>query len=575
MAGRPAQRQNVRMSSPLVRTAALALAAAGCAVDPGPAPPAGAASDPALLLSELAPADSSAAGRSAQPLDLLDAPARCDAVARATHPPVRIARAQFIDDGTAFALDGAGRPVGDALPAHCRVNGRIDAEAGPPTAFELRLPARWNGRFLQQGRDADRLDVPEAIGRGTGAGGLERTALSDGFAVLSSDAGHTDPLVALGPLQARELADRALAGAVRAGQALVAAFYGRPADRSYHSGCGDGGRDGLLFAQRWPEVFDGIVAVAPTLHETTSAAAGVWALQRLAAAGPPARAGRPAEPPTLAVEEMFLLAQAVLAQCDALDGVADGFVMDMAGCRFDAAALACTAGRTDACLSRPRLDALAQAMAGPQDAAGAALYAPWPWDPGLASPGWRAWALGADARRGERAAAVLGRLVAAPPPTKIGVGRFDVARDTPRLQAVREAEAAFASAPLHAFRAREGRLLLVHGAADPVVSPWSTLAFQRLHSAAHAGAETEASDEHVRSFIVPGMNHCSGGPATDRFDALAAVVQWVEHARAPERIEARGSAVLRDETRPLCPWPRVARYGGQGPPGHASSHRCE
>jgi feruloyl esterase len=203
-------------------------------------------------------------------------------------------------------------------------------------------------------------------------------------------------------------------------------------------------------------------------------------------------------------------------------------------------------------------------MAGPRDAAGRALYAPWPWDPGISAPGWRAWMLGdasSDARHASAEAAALGALYATPPDAKLTLGNFDFERDPQRLRAMHQLHDTADDVQLAGFRARGGKLVLLHGAADPVYSAWDTVDYQRRANVAHGA---DAAAQFVRTFVVPGMNHCAGGPATDRFDALAAIVEWVEQGRPPQRIEARGSAVLHDETRPLCPWPQVARYSGRG-----------
>ena len=130
------------------------------------------------------------------------------------------------------------------------------------------------------------------------------------------------------------------------------------------------------------------------------------------------------------------------------------------------------------------------------------------------------------------------------------------------------------TAPLEDFRQRDGKLLLVHGAADPVVSAWVTIDYQRQLDRAHSRPGAPGAADFARTFIVPGMNHCAGGPSLDRFDALAALVEWVETEKPPERIEARGSAALRDETRPLCPWPEVARYRGAGSVQVSASYEC-
>ncbi|MDH5340190.1 MAG: tannase/feruloyl esterase family alpha/beta hydrolase, partial [Rubrivivax sp.] len=212
-------------------------------------------------------------------------------------PGLKILRAAFIAEGVAYPLNWTTRRIaGDALPAHCLVSGHVDpgiesgttagadSPSSAPIAFEMRLPTRWNGRFFYQGSDDTQEDVPEAFGRNTGAGGFDDNALSSGFAVLSSEAGRP----AAGPGAAGDEAG-ALRQAALGAQALIKTYYGKRPDRSYFVGCSAGGREGLLFAQRWPALFDGVVAVAPILRGTDAALAAAWTLQRFTAAAPRAR----------------------------------------------------------------------------------------------------------------------------------------------------------------------------------------------------------------------------------------------------------------------------------------------
>jgi feruloyl esterase len=538
---------------------------------------------PAVQVPQPQPSAPPPPSRAAQPLQLHDATARCASLPSLDRPGLEIQRAELIAEGVSQALDPISRrSVGPPLPEHCRVEGRLqprtDADAVPAVDFEMRLPSRWNGRFLFQGSFELRPRAVEAFGRTTGAGGMEDNALSQGYAVLAGHAGGRPGAASSGRAEADT--DAALEPAAAAARALIEGYYGRPADRSYFVGCSAGGREGLVFAQRWPQTFDGVVAVAPLLREADAALAAAWTMQRFLAVAPRARPGQRVLSRAFTVEDLFVVADAVLKQCDALDGAEDGFVMDMAGCRFDPAALACKRRNTKSCLPRAKVQALAEAMRGPRDAAGGALYAPWPWDPGIAAPGWRAWTLG-SAGPGAAPNPLLLALTA-PLLQPHAAGRpssardsfaLDIDRDRPRLQAQRGADEAFMSAPLDGFRRGGSKLLLVHGAADPVVSAWATVDYQRrLDAASPPGAE--GAGDFARTFVVPGMNHCAGGPSLDRFDALAALVDWVEQERPPRRIEARGSAVLRDETRPLCPWPQVARYGGAGSVHDSAGYEC-
>ncbi len=519
----------------------------------------------------------------AQPMQLPDAPTRCPAMAGALPHGVEVATARWVAAGSAQPFDPVTRRVaGAALPEHCVLEGRlrVDASAGSGSTvdLEMRLPSQWNGRYFHQGSFDRQPRRVEAFGRTTGAGGLEANALAQGYAVLSSGArrGRGAAAAADG-----DPGDAALPRAAAAAKALIDRYYGRPADRSYFVGCSEGGLEGLLFAQQWPETFDGIVAVAPLLREGDAEIAAGWTLQRFMAVAPQARPRQRVLSRAFSAEELFVVAGHILGQCDALDGAEDGFVMDMTACRFDPAALQCPRRGAKPCLPKAKVQALAEALGGPRDPAGAAQYAPWPWDPGIAAPGWRAWMLGSA---GPGAAPDPGLLAFVPlPPGRDSPARPSAGAASPTIgagvdpakpKARREAERAFLDAPLEGFRQRGGKLLLVHGAADPVVSAWVTVDYQRQLDRRGAAGGAPGAADHARTFIVPGMNHCAGGPALDRFDALAALVEWVEAGRPPERIEARGSAVLKDETRPLCPWPQVARYRGAGRVHDSANYEC-
>lgn len=552
------------------------LALAACAIKPAPQPPA-----------PSPPPEAAPVSRVAQGRQVDDPVNRCASMIHRALPGLAVERAELVAEGQVHAVQGAERrPVGDPLPEHCRVEGRIDAAgdlAGvtAATGFEMRMPTRWNGRFFHQGSHDVVAHRAEAFGRNTGAAGLEANALGRGFAVLASDAGRLLASAAAGMEPLGGSPAEALARAAAAGQALARVYYGKLPDRSYFVGCSAGGREGLLLAQRWPALFDGIVAVAPLLRETDAALAAAWALQRIGAASPRSRERRAAASQAFGAEDLFTVAQAVLAQCDALDGAEDGFVMDMAACRVDLVPLTCRRGSPKACLSERQVQALGEALAGPRDAAGRPLYVHWPWDPGIAAPGWRAWMLGSAgpggtvaARHATHTTAALGAQFGAPPGMALLATRLDAGGELRRLQEARDADAALFDDALAGFRGRQGRLLLMHGAADPVVSAWATVEYQQRLDRASAGVAAAGGPDFARSFVVPGMNHCAGGPATDRFDGLAAIVDWVEHGRAPQRIEARGSAVLQGETRPLCPWPQVARYRGHGSVHDSASHEC-
>lgn len=542
----------------------LVLLLAGCA---GSAPPRGTA----------APA----------PQVLDDAAARCVALAGAALPQGRITEAMPVADGVERAVDpdDAGAPA-PPLPAHCRLRGLLDERRNADgeafrTAFELRLPVRFSGRLLHQGSDGLDGRLRPAYGRATGAQGFANPALAQGFAVLSNDGGHppADPAVPRQPwghdASARiDQAWRAHQRAATVARELLRRFYGRPAARHYVVGCGEGGRQGLMFAQRFPALVDGVVAVSPSMRAAGgAAAAAAWAMQQLAAVAPRDDEGRPRLPLAFGERQLQRVADEVLDRCDAADGLRDGLVQETTLCRIDPRRLRCPEGG-EGCLSGAQASALTALMGGPQAQHGEqALYFGFPWDPGIAAPGWRDWMLGGPGppRHLRETGGLIAQAFASPPDATLTPLNFDFERDPRRLLEAQRLHGTADDAQLDAFLARGGRLLLVHGMADPVNSALETVDYQRRVELAHGPA---AAARFVRSFLVPGMNHCAGGPATDRFDALSALVDWVEQGRAPERIEARGSGARAGVSRPLCPYPRIARYLGSGDPSAAASFEC-
>ncbi|MBP6902445.1 MAG: tannase/feruloyl esterase family alpha/beta hydrolase [Burkholderiaceae bacterium] len=510
-------------------------------------------------------------------------------------------------DAETVAADGQGHP------AHCRISGRLHERRGDDgqryaIGFELRLPVGWSGRLLHQPQ-AGRVDP--AYGGLAVLGAAD--ALSRGIAVLSSDGGHDSSErgfqkdgAARGQAFGRDPQARAdLGHAADAtlwplAQTITQRHYGQAPRWRYIAGCGEGGRRALVAASRTPEQYDGVLAGAPALHLPRAALQSAWE----------ARVWRTVDPEpqrALSAEDLQRVAQAVLARCDAQDLLVDGLVADVARCQRSLrwTELVCGSPGASAatCLDRGRAAALKGVLDGAQDGQGRPLYAHWPLDPGIATPAWRQWKLdggGADldgeATGTVLAAASLSRVFSTPPVAVDGTPAalrdwllqldLDQAAEAMAATDERHPQSALALfdppdvlAPrLDALARRGGRVLVYHGAADPVLSLQATL---RWTEALQAQLGLAQADQRARSFAVPGMGHCSGGPATDRFDALGALMAWVEQGRAPDRLEAQVDAAnpelpagwSRQRGRALCPWPRVARYAG-GPPEAAGSFRC-
>jgi feruloyl esterase len=513
-----------------------------------------------------------------------DAAAACAALVRSPLTAGRITDASFVAGGSAKARDPGNAEQGAALPEHCIVKGRLDERMGADgkpyyTGFELRLPSQWSGRFFYQGGGGNDGVVFNAVGRNTGASGWADHALARGFAAVSTDAGHQgpQPVFGLDPQARVEHAYRAHQRTAETAKALVASYYGRGAERSYFVGCSGGGRQGMMFSQRFPALFDGIVAVAPAMRVSEGATvSAAWTTQQFLAIAPKGADGRPVLSQALSDTDLKLVADAVLDRCDAADGLKDGLLQR--ACSFDPAVLRCPGGKTANCLAPAQVDALRAVMTGARNRAGKALYFGWPWDPGITGADWRRWTLGTsttgepNSRHTFLMSGALGYEFVTPPDPALNVVNFDFERDPARMLAFHQIYDTADDVLLTGFRQRRGKLLMFHGTADPIFSSLESEDYLRRVHAAHGAAQADAL---VRLFLVPGMNHCSSGPATDEFDGLGAIVDWVEQGKAPERVLARGTTgALKGIERPLCAWPGAAHYQGSGNTSDAASFEC-
>lgn len=496
------------------------------------------------------------------------------------------------------------RPAAGGLAAHCEVIAYLDERTGTDgqkfaIGLHLRLPDAWNGRFVFQGQGG----TDGVLGSGDAQpGGGQPSALNQGYATVTTDAGHAN---APGPLggasfgldpQARiDFGYRADDVVTRQAKHFIQAYYGRLPKYSYFLGCSNGGRHGMAITQRFPDHFDGVAAGAPAFRMPEKGLSGAAVTQAFAAIAPKAPDGRPILAQALSQADMDLLSKAIVQSCDAADGLADGIIDNVPACRFSPRTLQCSAEKTASCLSAAQVTAVENYFRGPTTAQGRRIYASYPYDSGIATEGWRRWILGNAPGSRVNAfnvsfGATLAYLYMTPPHAPLA-SEADAVYDFYRSVDVTEVHAKIfgtsAAMPessvqtisanavdLSGFRARRGKLLLYHGVSDPTFSALDTLDwYKRLTNA--VGGEKETAD-FARLFLVPGMNHCSGGPATDSFDVLTPLVNWVEQGRAPERIQARAGAKTPwpERSRPLCPYPRQARYLGQGSIEQAENFTC-
>lgn len=499
----------------------------------------------------------------------------------------------------------------------------------------MRLPTNWNGRFYFAGGGGTNGNLGDAFG---GA------ALANGYAVVSQDAGHNNAVnvtVEAGtatfgydPRARIDFGYRSYDLVTQVGKQLIELYYGERPEFSYYVGCSEGGREALVMSQRFPHHFDGIVAGNPGMDLHKSSLAEAHAVKEFAAAAA-AQGFFTSTPPgnipwankAFTDAQLVAVGNAILARCDDLDGLRDGSVDNFEACRFDPAALGPGgSGELDAA----QVTALSNVFAGPRNRSGKELYSGWYWDPGIAGTAgfisWRNWKMGAynpttpfppfDPVTFNTAAAQsigLGGasvpfLFRTPPnkPTAEGVFvtgaasapdalmpfilSYSFDTDAPlifaRTQTYTTSAAEFmfsSSIDYRKFRAQGKKLIVYTGGADPVFSAkYHVEWYKRLARANHGFERTQS---FARLYYVPGMQHCGGGIATDRFDAFTAIVDWVEKGKAPDRIVASANAnnpslddlatpVPPTRTRPLCPYPRYARYIGSGSVDDAVNFEC-
>jgi hypothetical protein len=455
-------------------------------------------------------------------------------------------------------------PLVAPLPAYCRLSGTLDRRTGADgrsygIGFALALPAEWNGRCLFQGGAGLNGTVAPPLGR-TGPGD---SALARGFAVVTTDTGHRgevfDASFMAEQQASLDFAYQAVGRVAVLAKRILAQHYGRPAAHAYFMGCSTGGREGMLMAQRHPTDFDGIVVGAPAMRTQYSGIGDQWVATMLNRVAPADASGKPEAGRAFSDADRKAIVEGLLAACDGADGLRDGIVSDPIGCRFDPASLVCAGEKKDGCLSRAQAEALAAAFAGPRDSKGRQVYPGFPYDTGIAATGGIPGLL-------------AGSVNPVGPPftaTEMDVdARAEAAAADPQVQLTSTST----WTNLNTFSSRGGRLIFYHGVSDPWFSALDTVDYYQRMSRANGGSSAVAG--WSRLFLVPGMGHCGGGPATlDTFDMLAAIVDWVENHEAPESIRATGRS-WPGRSRPLCPFPSHAQYKGTGDVEDAASFEC-
>lgn len=466
-----------------------------------------------------------------------------------------------------------------ALPAFCRISATIRPTKDSDIKVEVWMPAEgWNGKF-------------RGIGNGGFAGSIGyagiAAVLRQGYATASTDTGHvspegTDSRWALGhPEKVTDFGYRAIHEMTRFAKAAIKAFYGNAPRRSYFGSCSNGGRQALMEAQRFPTDYDGILAGAPAnfwTHLFDRALAGAQVTTKDEASYIPA-------------SKLPVIARAVNAACDAQDGVVDGILNDPRQCHFDPEILLCKQNNSAECLTTQQVATLKQLYVGPDDAKGHKIfpdYLPGAEDgPG----GWEPWITGSAPGKSLLFAFSTGyfsNMVYENPGWNYKTAELSeaVQANDAKLATILNAT----DPNLTAFKARGGKLILYHGWNDPAISALNTIDYYTSVVNRMGARET---DEFVKLYMVPGMQHCGGGPGPDSFgengptenadpqhNIQSALEQWVEQAIAPSSIIA--TKYVKDDsqtrvnmTRPLCPYPQTARWTGAGSTDDAVNFVCE
>ena len=483
--------------------------------------------------------------------------AACETLAALALPNTTVTVAEVVGAGAFRPANspqpGAGQvqQLFAGLPAFCRVAATLRPSSDSDIRIEIWMPvAGWNGKF-------------EGVGNGGWAGtipyGPLASAVAAGYAAAGTDTGHTGGTAAFAlghPEKVIDLGYRAVHEMTAKAKAIIDSFYGAPVKFAVWNGCSQGGRQGITEAVRYPADYDAVIAGAPAVN-WMHLHAGRLAVNRWANRSPAAVIPR---------EKYPLLHNAALAACDAHDGVKDGLIANPARCEFNPEVLQCTAGDGPACLTAEQVvSAKAAYSAVRHPATGADVL------PGLAPGSELGWGVAVGAQPVNTALEAYRFIVMQDPAWD--PARFDAATDLDRaLKADPDDVLGSTSTDLKEFFGRGGKLLLYHGWSDPQVSPFNTIDFFNKLVSRHGSSVVGSS---IQLYMVPGMNHCQGGPGTDLFDKRAAIDEWVNTGTAPARIVASHATAGRiDRTRPLCPYGQVAQWNGTGSIDDAASFTC-
>jgi hypothetical protein len=445
-------------------------------------------------------------------------------------------------------------PATATLPEYCQVEGVVTTP-GNTVNFRLGLPTEWNGKFYHQG-----------TGGFSGSIGPLDAGLARGYASTSTDTGHQgsalDGSWALNNLPKQiDYGHRGVHVVTVAAKSITEAYYGAAPRYAYFNGCSNGGRQALMEAQRYPDDFNGIIAGAPAL-DPAGTLVGFNDIQKTLLSSP-----EHFLPPV----KLPLIENAVLATCDAKDGLLDGLIDDPRRCTFDPASLLCSGADAPDCLTATQLETVTKIYGGPRTSAGEQVY---PGFPVGVETGWTPWMLefnGGPSLQFIFQDQFFKYLVYGDP--NFDWRTFNLDTDLADLDFQRSLGEA-SNPDLSAFKALGGKLLMYNGWSDPALTAVRVIHY--YEDVVEATGDKRRADAFVRLFLAPGMLHCGGGSGPNQFDTLTALENWVERRRAPSRIIATHvSNGVVDRTRPLCPYPQVARYTGEGSIEAAENFVCK
>jgi feruloyl esterase len=462
--------------------------------------------------------------------------ATCESLASLSLPNTTITKAESVAAGA------------NSLPAHCRMVATLKPSSDSDIKIEVWMPASgWNGKF-------------QAVGNGGWSGAISTNsmeeALKSGYATSSTDTGHEGGSASFALGHPEKLVDYAWRSehemTVKA-KAIIAAFYGSGPKLSYWNGCSAEGKQALKEAQKFPDDFDGIIAGAPGNNWTGRALFTMWVAQAM----------HKDEAGYVPPEKYPLIHKAVLDACDELDGLKDGLIEDPTLCHFDPKVLECKNGAGASCLTAAQVEGARKIYSGAINPRTKQQLFPG-LEPG-SEPNWS--------------------VIAGPRPFAIGNDFFkyvvfkDPSWDFKTLNF--DSDAALAEKTdgglinamdpnLKPFFLHGGKLIQYHGWSDWQISPLNSVHYYESVLEA-AGGASKVGDSY-RLFMVPGMGHCGGGEGPNRFDMVGALEQWTEQHKAPARIVA--STRDGSRSRPLCPYPQVAKFKGNGSIDDAGSFSC-